>query len=50
MFVIFKMVAAGILDFQKFKIAMFGLLEGANVHHCARFHQNRSNSCRDMAI
>jgi len=49
-FVIFKMAAAAILNFQKFKILAVDPLYGANVRHRATFHQNRSNGCRDMAI
>jgi len=49
-FVIFKMAAAAILDFQKFEILMVGALKGANMRHRAKFHQNRSNGCRDTAI
>jgi len=40
-FVIFKMVAAAILDFEKFEILTVGPL---------KFHQHWSNGCRDMAI
>jgi len=46
-FVICKMAAAAMLDFQKFKILTVGPLY---VRHLAKFHQNRSNGCRDMAI
>ena len=49
-FVIFKMAAAAILNFQKFKILTVDPLYGANVRHRAKFHQNRSNGCRYMAI
>jgi len=49
-FVIFKMVAAAILNFQKFKILTVDPLQGANVRHRAKFHQNRSNGYRNMAI
>jgi len=49
-FVIFKMAAAAILDFQKFEILMVGALKVANMRHRAKFHQNRSNGCRDTAI
>jgi len=49
-FVIFKMAAAAILNFQKFKILTIDALYGANVRHHAKFYQNRSNGCRDMAI
>jgi len=49
-FVIFKMAAAAILDFQKFEILMVNLLLWGNMRHSAKFHQNRSSSCRDMVI
>jgi len=44
------MADAATLNFQKFKILTFDPLYGANMHHHAKFHQNRSNGCRDMAI
>jgi len=44
------MAAAAILDFQKFEILTDDPLQGANVRQYAKFHQNRSNVCRDMAI
>ena len=34
----------------KFKILTVDPLYGANVRHRAKFHQNRSNGCRDIAI
>jgi len=49
-FVIFKMAAAAILNFQKFEILTVDPLYGANMRHRAKFHQNRSSGCRDMAI
>jgi len=49
-FVIFKMAAAAILDFQKFKILTVDALQGAIVRQRAKFHQKRSNGCRYMAI
>ena len=49
-FVIFKMAVAAILDFQKFEILTVGPLKGANMRQRAKFHQNRSNGCRHMAI
>jgi len=49
-FVIFKMAAAAILNFQKFKILTVDPLYGVNVRHQTKFHQNRSNGCRHMAI
>ena len=49
-FVIFQTAAAAILNFQKFEILMVFPVLGANVRHHAKFHQNRSNGCRDMAV
>ena len=49
-FVIFQMAAAAILNFHEFEILMAFPLQGANVCHRAKFHQNRSYACRDMAI
>jgi len=49
-FVIFKMAAAAILNFHKFKLLTVDPLLGANVRHLAKFHKNRPNGCRDMAI
>jgi len=37
-FAIFKMAAAAILNFQKFKILTVDPLYGANVRHRAKFH------------
>jgi len=44
------MAVAAILNFQKFKILTVDPLPGTNVRHLAKFHQNRSNGRRDMAI
>jgi len=44
------MAAAAILNFQNFEILMVFPLYGANMHHYVKFHQNRSNGCKDMAI
>jgi len=49
-FVIFKMAAAAIFNFQKFEILTACPLYEANVRHRAKFHQNRPYGCRDMAI
>jgi len=49
-FVIIKVAAAAILNFQKFKILMVDPLLGASVRDRAKFHQNWSNGYRDMAI
>ena len=48
--VIFKMAAAAVLDFQKFEILRIYPLQGLNVRHRGKFHQNRSNGCGDMAF
>jgi len=48
--VVFKMTTAAILFFEKFEILMVCPLLGANLRHRAKFHQNRSNGCGDMAI
>jgi len=42
--VIFKTVAAAIMDFQKFEILT------DNVNRRAKFHQNGPTSCGDMAF
>jgi len=44
------MAAAAILDFQKFEILTIDPLYEANMRHHAKFHQNRSNGCRDIAL
>jgi len=44
------MAAAAILDVQKYQILTVDPLPGANMRHHVKFHQNRSNGCRDMAI
>jgi len=48
--VIFKMAAAAVLDFQKFEVLRISPLQGLNVRHRGKFHQNRSNGCGDMAF
>jgi len=47
-FVIFKMAAAAILDFQKIEILTVCAVR-ASMRHRAKFNQNQSNGCRDMA-
>jgi len=44
------MAVAAILDFQKFEILTVDSLWGASLRHRAKFHQNRSNRYRDIAI
>jgi len=39
--VLYKIAAADILDFQKFKILTIDPLPGANMRHHTKFHQNR---------
>jgi len=36
--------------FKTFEILTIGPLKGVNMRHRARFHQNRANGCRDVAI
>ena len=50
-FMIFQMAAAAILNF--FKNQNFNgpsAVEGQYMRHPAKFHQNRSNGCKDMVI
>jgi len=35
---------------SKIKTLTFSQVLGINMHHRAKFYQNRSNGCRDMAI
>jgi len=42
--------AAILFFFEKFEISTVYPLPGANLRHYAKFHQNRSNGCGDMAI
>ena len=44
------MAAAAIFNFQKFEILTVDPLQGANMRHLAKFHQNRSNGCRDSDL
>jgi len=44
------MMTAAMLIFEKFEILTVCPLSGANLRDRAKFHQNRSNGCRDMAI
>jgi len=44
------MAPVAIFDFQKFELLTTCTLPGANVRHRAKFYQNRSNGCVDMAI
>jgi len=48
--VIFKTAAAAILDIPKIRNFNDHALNGFNVHQHAKFHRNRSNGGRDMAI
>jgi len=44
------MAAAAMLVFEKFEILTVCPPYWANLRHRAKFHQNRSNGCIDMAI
>ena len=39
----FKMAAAAILDFENFKFLTVGAVKRVELHHPAKFSQNRSN-------
>ena len=39
----FKMAAAAILDFENFKFLTVGAVRQIELHHIAKFRQNRSN-------
>ena len=45
----FKMAAAAILDFENFKFLTVGAVRKVELHHLAKFGQNRLNHGRDMA-
>ena len=45
-----KMAAAAILDFENFKFLTVGAVKSVELHHCAKFRQNRPNCGSDMAI
>jgi len=47
---ILQIAAAAILNYEKFEILTALPMLGANVRHHAKFHQNQSNGCRDMAM
>jgi len=47
---LFKMAAAAILEFQICEILLADGVWGAQTHHCAKCHQNRSFHCGDIAI
>ena len=42
-FQFFKMVAAAILDFENFKFLTAGAVKRVELHHRAKFRQNRPN-------
>ena len=46
----FKMAAAAILHFRNFKFLTVGEVRKVELHHLAKFRQNRSNCGRNMAI
>jgi len=45
-----KMAVAAILDFRNFEFLTVGTVNRAELHHHAKFRQNRLNRGRDMAI
>ena len=49
-FQFFKMATAAILDFENFKFLTAGAVNRVELHHRAKFRQNRLNHGRDMAI
>ena len=49
-FQLFKMAAAAILDFENFKFLTVGAVKRFELHHCAKFRQNRRNCGSDRAI
>jgi len=50
-FFILKMVAVRyILDFEILKFLVSHQVEMAKIHHHIKFHQNRSNVCREIAF
>ena len=42
-FQFFKMAAAAILDFENFKFLTVGAVQRVELHHRAKFRQNRPN-------
>ena len=46
----FKMAAAAILDFENFKFLTVAAVKRVEMHHHAKFRQNRSNRGRDITI
>ena len=49
-FQLFSMSAAAIMDFKIFKFLTVGTFKRVHLHHCAKFHRNRTNRGRDIAI
>ena len=49
-FLIFNMVAAGILDFRNSQLLLPEGVQRARMHHRAIFHQNTAIWCGDIAI
>ena len=45
-----KMAAAAILDFENLKFLTVGAVKRVELHHRAKFRQNRPNCDWDMAI
>ena len=46
----FKMAAAAIFNFRNLKFLTVGTVKKVELHHCAKFCQNRPNCGSDMAI
>ena len=49
-FQFFKMAAAAILDFENFKFLRVWAVKWVELHHRAKFRQNRPHCGSDMAI
>ena len=49
-FLILRIAAVHDIRLSKIKTLTLRQFLGTNVHHRTKFHQNRSNSYRDMAI
>jgi len=49
-FILFKMAATAILDFQSFNFSTVRAVKRVELHQFAKFHRNRSNSGQDMVF
>jgi len=47
-FQVFSMAAAAIVDFKIFTFLTVGTFKRVKLHHCAKFHRNRTNRGRDI--